>query len=152
MKIKLYKRPGKKKALINELRSIIYKLTPDWFTKEVGEIFYIDLHYQDLFVIYEKNKIKSFIMFTCLDSYIHITLFATNSEDRNKGYGRTLYNYFEKYCIKKGFQKFSVMAKSPDKNELFQSTIEFYKKLDFKIIKIYTELWENGTVLMEKII
>ena len=152
MKVKLYKRPGKKKKLIDELRSIINKLTPEWFTKEVGENFYIDLHYQDLFVLYEKNCIKSFIMYTCIDSFIHITLFATNSEDRNKGYGRILYNYLEKYCVKNGFRKFSVMAKSPEVNNKFQGTIEFYKKLGFKIDKIFKELWENGSISMEKII
>ena len=152
MKIKMYKRPGKKNKLINELRSIIIKLTGEWFTKDVWESFHIDLNYQDVFVLYDKAKIKSFVMFTCLDSFIHITLFATEYDDRNKGYGSFLYNYFENYCVKNGFKKFSVNTVPEEVNKNYHSTIKFYEKHGFRITKIYKELWENGAVIMEKII
>jgi ribosomal protein S18 acetylase RimI-like enzyme len=152
MKIKLYKRPGKKINLINELRSIISKLTGEWFTKEVGENFYIDLHYQDVFVLHDNGKVKSFVMFTCLDGFIHITLFATDYDDRNKGYGSFLYNHFENYCIKNGFKKFSVNTVPEEVNKNYHSTIKFYEKHGYKIVRIYKELWENGAVTMEKII
>ena len=150
MKIILFKRPGKNKKLINELKIIIDELTGTWFTKHVGQNFYIDLYYQDLFVLYDKNKVKSFIIFTCIDGYITITLFATKNEDRNKGYGSILYNSFEKHCIKNGFNQFLLQTKPPQIFQNYKSTINFYEKHGYKITKIYKELWENGAIQMEK--
>jgi ribosomal protein S18 acetylase RimI-like enzyme len=152
MKIKLYKRPGKNKSLINKLKNIIDGLTGNWFTKEVGQNYSVDLYYQDLFVLYEKNKIKSFIIFTCIDGYITITLFATNYVDRNKGYGTILYKKFEKHCINNGFNKFLIQTVPEEVNINFHDTIKFYEKHGYKITKKYKELWENGAIEMEKII
>ena len=152
MEIKLYKRPGKNKKLINELKIIIEKLTGNWFTDHVGQSFFIDLHFQDMFVLYDNNKVKSFLIFTCIDGYITITLFATNCEDRNKGFGSILYNSFEKYCVKKGFRKFQLQTKPPDIIENYHSTVKFYEKHGYRIKKIYKEFWENGAIQMEKII
>jgi ribosomal protein S18 acetylase RimI-like enzyme len=150
MKIKLYKRPGKNKKLINEMKIIIDELTGIWFTKHVGQSFYIELHYQDVFVLYNKNKVKSFIIFTCIDGCITMTLFATNNEDRNKGYGSILYKSFEKYCIKNGFKRFLLQTKPPEKFQNYNSTISFYEKHGYKVTKVYKELWENGAIQMEK--
>lgn len=151
IKIKLYKRP-KNKKVINKLKWIVSTLTPEWFSEEVVENFCIDLNYQDVFVLYDKNIIRSFIMFTCLDTFMHITLFATNYEDLNKGYGTNLYKYFENYCVKNNFKKFSVMTISEEKNTNYHNTIEFYKKHGFKMTKLLNELNENGTILFEKIL
>jgi GNAT superfamily N-acetyltransferase len=152
MKTKLFKRPGKNKKLMNEIKTIIDELTGNWFTKDVGQYFSIDLFYQDIFVLYNKCKIKSFIVFTCIDGFITTTIFATNYVDRNKGYGSILYNAFEKYCVKNGFKKFLIQTVPEEVNKNYHSTIKFYEKHGYKITKRYTELWESGAIEMEKII
>jgi GNAT superfamily N-acetyltransferase len=150
MKIKFYKRPGDKKKLINKILEIVKELTGNYFTKEVMASVPFDLYYQDLVVLYINRKIESFIIFTCIDGYITITLIATRYKNRNKGYGTILYKYFEKEMIKNGFKHFLVQTVPEEANTNFHDTIEFYKKQGYKINKLYKELWENGALELIK--
>jgi GNAT superfamily N-acetyltransferase len=150
MKIKFYKRPGNKKKLVGKIIEIIKELTGNYFTKEVMENVPFDLFYQDLAVLYIKNKIESFIIFTCIDGYITITLIATRYKNRNKGYGTIIYKYFEKKMVKRGFKHFLLQTVPEESNKNYHDTIEFYKKQGYKINKIYKELWESGAVELIK--
>jgi ribosomal protein S18 acetylase RimI-like enzyme len=150
MKIKFYKRPGNKKKLVDKIIGIIKELTGNYFTKDVMENAPFDLYYQDLVVLYINGQIESFIIFTCIDGYITITLIATRYKNRNKGYGTILYKYFEKEMIKNGFKHFLVQTVPEEANANFHDTIEFYKKQGYKINKLYKELWENGALELIK--
>ena len=150
MKIKIYKRPGNKKKLANKIIEIVKELTGKYFTEEVMESIPFDLYYQDLAVLYINGGIESFIIFTCIDGYITITLMATRYEDRNKGYGTILYKHFERSMIRKGFRRFLVQTVPEESNKNFHDTIEFYKRQDYKTNKMYKELWEDGALELIK--
>jgi GNAT superfamily N-acetyltransferase len=150
MKLKFYKRPGNKNKLIGKIVEIIKELTGNYFTKDVMENVPFDLYYQDLAVLYIGGKIESFIIFTCIDGYITITLMATRYKNRNKGYGTILYKHFEKIMVKKGFKHFLVQTVPEETNKNYHGTIEFYKRQGYKINKLYKELWGNGALELIK--
>ncbi|QQO10368.1 GNAT family N-acetyltransferase [Breznakiella homolactica] len=152
MKCKLYKRPGHKKKIISEIVQIINELTGTWFTKEIPELVPYDLYFQDLFVLLDKKKIQSFIIFSSFDGNIVITLMATRLESRSYGYGTKLYKEFEKYIRKIKFKRIMVQTVPEESNSNYKSTISFYKKQGFEVIKMYKELWESGAIELEKVL
>jgi GNAT superfamily N-acetyltransferase len=150
MRIKFYKRPGNKKKLVDKIIEIIKELTGNYFTKDVMENVPFDLFYQDLVVLYVNNEIESFIIFTCIDGSITITLIATRYKNRNKGYGTILYKNFEKNMVQRGFKHFLVQTVPEEANKNYHDTIEFYKKRGYKINKLYKELWKTGALELIK--
>jgi ribosomal protein S18 acetylase RimI-like enzyme len=150
MKIKVFKRPGNKKKLVNELIEIIKSLTGKWFTKEVQEYTPNDLKYQDLITVSNKNELIGFIIYTCIDGKIVIMLMAIKPTYQNMGYGKQLYEAFESKIKNEGFKTIMVQTVPEEVNENYKGTIEFYKKRGFKIVKQYKELWEHGAIELEK--
>ena len=150
MKIKLFRRPGHKVKLVNSITGIISGLTGDWFTKDAAEYIPLDLYYQDMFFLFNKGEAVSFIIFTCIDGKITITLMATKPENRNAGYGTTLFRHFEKYVKEKLFRTILVQTVPQESNPNYRGTIAFYKKMGFEMTRVFKDLWETGAIQLEK--
>jgi hypothetical protein len=150
VKIKILRRPGKNKKIVEKIVKIINTMTGKWFTANVAENVVYDLYYQDLILLFDKREIQSFILFTCIDGSIQIMLMATRIDKHNMGYGKRLYEWFEKYIKQRGFNSIIVQTVPDDVNENYKGTINFYNKRGFKFKKRYNELWEHGAIELEK--
>lgn len=148
MKVKLYRRP--ENNVIEDISGIIKLLTEKWFTQDVLYDTKKDLIYQDVMCLYQDNVLISFIIFTCWDGDINITLIGTHPDYQNKGYGTILFKYFCEYIKENGFFKVLLLTVPPEVNENYESTVKFYDKLGFKFTKKYTEIWQNGALQFVK--
>jgi ribosomal protein S18 acetylase RimI-like enzyme len=148
--INIFERPGNNKILVDKIVRITKELRENgYFTVDVERNISKDIYFHDVFALFSENDLKSFIIHTCLDGYITILLFATKYNERNLGYGKYVYKRFEEYYIEKGYNKYLLQTRPPEVMPN-NDTIEFYKKIGYKITKIYTELWENGCIEMTK--
>ena len=146
--IKIYKRPIS--SIRTEIVLIAKSLTYKWFTPNVPKDTYRDLEFQDVIILKQFNKIISFIMFTCLDGSIHISLMGTRPKYIGKGYGSILINEFFKYIKTIKHKRIIVYTVPPDKKQPYTITLAFYLKHGFKITKEYKELWESGAIQLIK--
>lgn len=144
----IYSRPGK--DIVERIKEIAELLTVKWFTNNVPEDTERDLMFQDVVCLSVHGLIVSFIMFTCLDGVINISIMGTDPEYRGKGLGTTIINYFFKYVKSLGFKHIRVFTVPPEVKVSYKETVRFYEKNGFKIEKRYTELWENGAIELIK--
>jgi ribosomal protein S18 acetylase RimI-like enzyme len=146
--IELYRRPDS--TIINQIVTIAFLLTEQWFTPNVPKDIEKDLMFHDALCLIDKGKILSFIVFTSLDGAIYISLMGTHPEFRNTGLGSMLINHLFKYVKSIGFKHIVVFTVPPEIKSSYQSTVKFYKKHGFKVKKIYHELWERGAIELVK--
>lgn len=146
--IYIYSRPPK--HIIRRIKKITELLTVRWFTDNVPEDTERDLMFQDVVCLSVNGLIVSFIMFTCLDGTINISIMGTDPDYRGKGFGSSIINYFFKYVKSLGFEYIKVLTVPPEVKTSYKETISFYEKNGFKVEKRYTELWENGAVELIK--
>jgi len=146
--IQLYQRPDKN--VVEEVVNIARLLTDKWFTSGVPEDTERDLLFQDAYCLKCDGKLASFIVFTCWDGSIYITLMATHPEYMNKGLGSVLISNFFEHIKKLGFNRIVVLTVPPDINPLYSSTVKFYEKQGFIISKRYNEIWQNGALELMK--
>lgn len=142
--IEVHRRPSG--AVREEIVNIAWDLTSRWFTRNVPDDTYRDLGFQDVLVLKEAGRIISFIMYTCLDGTIQISLMGTRLEAMGKGYGSTLMEEFCRHIKTLGFDRIMVYTVPPDKKPAYTSTLSFYQKHGFKITRRYDELWESGAI------
>jgi len=148
--LRTIKRPGCKRRVVNEILEIIDSVTTTWVTKEVYEYVPYDLKYQDVIVLIKNQKIIGFIMYTCLDGKIAMTLMAIHKDHQGKGYGTLIYEKLEENMKNKGFTTIMLQTIPPDINANYIKTIKFWNNQGFKITKRYNELWDHGAIEMEK--
>ena len=137
-------------AIRDEIIEIAQELTSSWFTPNVPNDTYYDLGFQDVMILREGGRIVAFIMFTCLDGTIQLSLMGTRLNSRAKGFGSILLNQFCEYIRGIGFHQIMVYTVPPDKKPAYSSTLRFYQKHGFRIMRRFDELWELGALQLVK--
>ena len=137
-------------AIRDEIVSIAQDLTSRWFTGNVPGDTYRDLGFQDVLILKQAGRILSFIMYTCLDGTIQISLMATRIDAMRKGYGSALMEEFCRHIKDLGFDRIMVYTVPPDKKPAYSSTLSFYQKHGFRITRRFQELWESGAIQLVK--
>lgn len=146
--IEVHPRPSG--AIRDEIVSISQELTSEWFTPNVPQDTCADLGFQDVLILKEGGRIAVFIMFTCLDGTIQLSLMGTRLEARGKGLGSILLNAFCEHVKSIGFDRIMVYTVPPDRKPAYRSTLGFYEKHGFRITHRYEELWEVGALQLVK--
>jgi len=146
--IEIHQRPSG--AIRDEIVSIAQELTSSWFTPNVPNDTYYDLGFQDVMILKEAGRIVSFIMFTCLDGTIQLSLMGTRLESRAKGFGSILINKFGEHIKSIGFNRIMVYTVPPDRKPAYSATLSFYQKHGFRITRRFEELWESGAIQLVK--
>ncbi len=146
--IEIYQRPSG--AIRDEIVSIAQELTSSWFTPNVPGDTFSDLGFQDVMILKESGIIVSFIMFTCLDGTIQLSLMGTRLESRKKGFGSILITNFCEHIDSIGFRQIMVYTVPPDKKPAYSETLHFYQKHGFRITRRFEELWESGAIQLVK--
>ncbi len=146
--IEIHQRPSG--AIRDEIVSIAQELTSSWFTLNVPNDTYYDLGYQDVMILKQAGRIVSFIMFTCLDGTIHLSLMGTRLESRTRGFGSILINKFCEHIQSLGFNRIIVYAVPPDKKPAYSATLRFYQRHGFRITRRFEELWDCGAIQLVK--
>ncbi len=146
--IEIHQRPSG--AIRDEIVNITQELTSSWFTPNVPHDTYHDLGFQDVMIIKVSDRIESFIMFTCLDGTIQLSLMGTRLESRGKGFGSILIDKFCEYIKSIGFGRIMVYTVPPDTKPAYSATVSFYQKHGFRITRRFEELWESGAIQLVK--
>ena len=146
--IEMHSRPNG--AIRDEIVSIARALTTEWFTANVPDDTFRDLLFQDVLILRKATRIESFIMYTCLDGIIQLSLMGTRLESREKGFGSILIEAFFQRIKEMGFQQIMVYTVPPDTKPAYASTVRFYQQHGFKILRRYNELWEHGALQLIK--
>ena len=146
--IEIHQRPSG--AIRDEIVGIAQELTAGWFTSNVPRDTYSDLGFQDVMILKEAGRIVSFIMFTCLDGTIQLSLMGTRLDSRAKGFGSILINKFCEHIRGIGFNRIMVYTVPPDTKPAYSATLAFYQKHGFRITRRFEELWESGALQLVK--
>ncbi len=146
--IEIHQRPSG--AIRDEIVSIAQELTSSWFTLNVPNDTYFDLGFQDVMILKEAGIIVSFIMFTCLDGTIQISLMGTRLKSRAKGFGSILINKFFEHIKSIGLNRIMVYTVPPDRKPAYSATLSFYQKHGFRITRRFEELWDSGAIQLVK--
>ena len=136
--------------LRGEIVAIAQKLSPKWFTPNVPADTYRDLGFQDAFVLKQEGKVLSFIVYTCIDGSIHITLMGTRPDLMGMGLGSTLLEGFFNHVKGLGFDRIITYTVPPDKKPVYSNTLRFYERHGFTLARRFDELWEAGALQMIK--
>jgi len=147
-KIEIHQRPSG--AIRDEIASIAQELTSSWFTPNVPNDTYYDWGFQDVMILKEAGRIVSFIMFTCLDGTIQLSLMGTRLESRTNGFGSILITRFCEHIKSIGFNRIMVYTVPPDRKPAYSATLDFYQKHGFRITRRFDELWESGAIQLVK--
>jgi len=134
--------------LRDEIVAIAQELSPGWFTPNVPADTYRDLGFQDTFVLKRGGKVLSFIVYTCIDGSINITLMGTRPDLMRKGLGSTLLEGFFDHIRGLGFDRIVAYTVPPDKKPVYLNTLRFYQRHGFKLARRFDELWEAGALQM----
>lgn len=110
--VEIHHRPSG--AIRDEIVRIAQELTSDWFTSNVPSDTYYDLGFQDAMILKKAGRIVSFIMYTCLDGTIQISLMGTRLESRIKGFGSILINKFCEHIKSIDFNRIMVYTVPPE--------------------------------------
>jgi ribosomal protein S18 acetylase RimI-like enzyme len=146
--IEIHKRPSD--GIRDEIVFITQELTSDWFTMNVPNDTFYDLGFQDVMILKEAGRIVSFIMFTCLDGTIQVSLMGTRLASRTKGFGSILMDKFSEHIKSIGFNRIMVYTVPPDKKPAYSATLRFYQKHGFRITRRFNELWDCGAIQLVK--
>ena len=134
---------------IDEICSLAKEYTKDFFTTNYPDDMCVDMKFQRVFYMLEKGRIVSCIVYTCLDGSIHITMMLTDRFCVGKGYGTKLMSEFVKHVGEYGIKSIELYTFSPQTRPVYSSTVAFYEKNGFKIMKEHNDLWESGTVTLK---
>ena len=148
--IQLHRRPQGQVA--DEIVELVELLTDQWFTRNVPEDTRRDLLFQDVLCLYENCQLRALLVFTSWDGTIHIALMGTRPEHRGQGYGSVLLKRFLEHIRQLGFERVAVLTVPDDVKPQYQAAIAFYRKHGFIETRRYTELWENGTIELVKVL
>lgn len=146
--IEIHQRPSG--VIRDEIVSIAQELTASWFTPNVPSDTYYDLGFQDVMILKENGRIVSFIMFTCLDGTIQLSLMGTRLDSRSRGFGSILITRFCEHIKSLGFNRIMVYTVPPDTKPAYSTTLCFYQKHGFRITRRFEELWESGAIQLVK--
>ena len=146
--IEMHSRPTG--VIRDEIVSIAQELTTRWFTSNVPDDTFRDLLFQDVIILRKAARIESFIMYTCLDGIIQLSLMGTRLDSRESGLGSILIEAFFNHIKEMGFKQIMVYTVPPDTKPAYYSTVRFYQKHGFQIRRRYSELWENGALQLVK--
>ncbi|NHN31462.1 GNAT family N-acetyltransferase [Paenibacillus agricola] len=153
LSINLYERPNRfGDPITQKINQLINSLTGIWFTEDVAAETCKDLMFQDLLCAESDGQVTSFLVFTCSEGSISISLMGTDPRYHRKGIGSKLLLHLFEHVKKMGFNKIVVLTVPPSSKPLYQQTVQFYEKHGFKIEKEFTELWQSGTVQLVKIL
>ncbi len=147
-KIEVHRRPSG--TIRSEIVDIAKELTSKWFTSNVPNDTYYDLGFQDVLILRNGKRIISFIMYTCLDGTINISLMGTRLDSIGQGYGSILMDEFCRHIKALGFSQIMVYTVPPDKKPAYTTTVSFYQKHGFHIMRRFEELWESGAIQLVK--
>ncbi|MDF2652090.1 MAG: Acetyltransferase domain [Paenibacillus sp.] len=75
---------------------------------------------------------------------------GTHPEYRDQGLGTQLMNYFIEHVRTLGFKLIMLLTVPSEVKPIYEHTIKFYEKHDFKITKKYTEVWGSGAIEMTR--
>ena len=146
--IEMHSRPTG--VIRDEIVSIAQELTTRWFTSNVPDDTFRDLLFQDVLILRRASRIESFIMYTCLDGIIQLSLMGTRLDSREKGFGSILIEAFFNRIKEMGFKQIMVYTVPPDTKPAYYSTVRFYQKHGFRILRRFDELWEHGALQLLK--
>ena len=135
---------------IQQVVAIAQDYTQDYFTANVPDDTKSDLLFQRVAYLKMEEVIVSFIVFTCLDGFPHITLLATKREYSGKGYGKILMQHFVSYVSEMGFSDIEVMTVWPEAKPVYFNTLRFYESVGFSVVGTYPYLWESGAIKLKK--
>jgi GNAT superfamily N-acetyltransferase len=121
-----------------------------WFSDNMPEEVSGDMQFHDVLCIQKEKEVIAFLIYTFWDGKIYISLMATRLDFQGKGLGSRLIERFFSEAKGLGYKSVSVFTLPVDVNPKYSSTIHFYEKHGFKIIKRYTELWLEAALLLEK--
>ncbi len=121
-----------------------------WFTSNVPDDTCRDLAFQDAFVLKQSDRVLSFIVYTCIDGSIQITLMGTRPEAIGKGLGSILLQGFCAHIKGMGFGRIVAYTVPPDRKPAYLPTLRFYEKNGFKVARRFDELWESGALQLVK--
>lgn len=148
MKTELHRRPSGPVA--DAIIGIVTDLTGAWFTEDVAPATRRDLLFHDAICAVENGRIRAFIMFTSHDGAIQITLMGTSPKCQGQGFGSALMERLVSHAKELGFSEIVTFTVPPTSKPAFQATVDFYRKRGFKVVKKYTELWQNGAWELRK--
>ena len=137
---------------IKRFVSVIRAYEGEYFTDGFADSVAVDAPYQRLCYLRNGGELLSGIMCTCLDGCPHITAMATKRENKNKGYGKQLMEYFIHYVSQLGFHDVELYAWSEKTKPVCASTQAFYKSVGFIVTSEHMGLWKRDmiTVKMKK--
>jgi len=148
MDIQIYKRPSG--SVADEILKIVDELTGEWFTTDVAPATRRDLLFHDVVCVKENNRIRAFIMFTSHDGAIHISLMGTSPGYRGRGFGTALIQRLMAHARELDFSELVTFTVPPAAWPPYESTVDFYRKRGFKVVKEHTELWQSGALELRK--
>ena len=129
---------------IEQIYSIAKDYTKDYFTEDFPDDMLIDMQFQRAIYLKDGAEIISCIIFTCLDGSPHITLMATKRAYNSKGYGKLLMQHFVNHVSELGLNSIELYTFSEETKPLNISTIRFYEKAGFKVVRVCKDLWGIG--------
>jgi ribosomal protein S18 acetylase RimI-like enzyme len=148
MEIELHIRPGGSAA--EEILEIVDHLTDRWFSPDVAAATRRDLLFHDVLCAKQDGRTRSFLMFTSHDGMLQITLMGTSPDCHRQGFGSALLSRLNRHARDLGFDEIVTFTVPPSSNPAYQSTVEFYQKHGFRIVKKYTDLWRSGAWELRK--
>jgi len=134
---------------IEQIYRIAKDYTRDYFTDTFPDELRIDMGLQRAVFLREGAEIVSCIVFTCLDGSAHITMMATKRSHAGAGLGTLLMRRFEEHVSQLGLHSIELYTFSPRSKSAYASTVGFYQKAGFSVIKEHAGLWEPGTVTLK---
>lgn len=142
MEFEIHTRPTG--SVVEEILSIVEDLTGEWFTADVARAARRDLLFHDVLCARVEGRIRAFIMFTSHDGAISIALMGTTPEFRGRGYGSALIDRLAVHAKALGFEEIVALTVPPTSKSVYKATVDFYRKHGFRVVKEYTELWQDG--------
>jgi len=150
MEIELHSRPEGGTA--DEILEIVDHLTDRWFSRDVAPATRRDLLFHDVLCAKQDGRTRAFLIFTSHDGMIQITLMGTSPEYHGQGFGSALLSHLDRHARDLGFDEIVTFTVPPSSNPAYRSTVEFYEKHGFRVVKKYTELWRSGAWELRKAI
>ena len=109
----------------------------------------VDMAFQRACYLSERGRIVCCIVYTCLDGSIHITMMLTDRACVGKGYGTKLMKAFVKHVEQYGIRSIELYTFSSATRPVYASTVAFYEKHGFAIVKEHKDMWEAGTITLK---
>lgn len=120
---------------LENVKKLIGKLHPKWFTSEALMNIPIDLGFQKCFVAEEENTLVGFISVRSQDGKPFIGWMGVDPNLHGRGIGKTLLHHTEAELKKSGVTALRVktVVEQNPKDGSYDHTVEFYKACGFTI-------------------